>query len=192
MNKGEHDLRYKLNEPAAKHFNEPQEIREESSALLSFRLSEGIDFRAEPHSKQRGFRSARPLWDRGRRGQESCGQSSDGFSDIPPMDNVTITISVINGPSKGLEYQVNEPCITVGRIGGGADFEFDEPEASDVQCIVAARVDRVRLYDGASMTGTYVNDKRICTVELTHMSTFRVGSSLLLVRILPNQEVNLK
>ena len=192
MSKGEHDLRYKHNESAAEHFNEPRKIRKESSAILSFCPGEGTEFPAGPHGKQRGSRSTRPLWDSGRRGQERCGQGSNRFPDIPSTDNVTITISVIAGPSKGLEYQLRKLCITVGRIGGGADFEFDEPEASDVKCIVAARVNRVRLYDGASMSGTYVNDQRISTVELTHMSTFRVGSSLLLVSILPNQHADMR
>jgi hypothetical protein len=75
----------------------------------------------------------------------------------------------------------------MGRIGGGADFEFDEPEASDVHCILAARHDRVRLYVAPSVNNIYVNDQRIYTAELPHMSTFRVGSSLLLVKVLPTR-----
>jgi hypothetical protein len=76
----------------------------------------------------------------------------------------------------------------MGRIGGGADFEFDEPQASDVHCVIAARQDGVRLYVAPSGNNIiYVNDQRVYTVELVHMSTFRVGSSLLLVRVLPTQ-----
>jgi hypothetical protein len=73
----------------------------------------------------------------------------------------------------------------MGRIGGGADFEFDEPEASDVHCVIAARQYGLRLYVAPSVNNIYVNDQRIYTVELPHMSTFRVGSSLLLVKVLP-------
>jgi hypothetical protein len=73
----------------------------------------------------------------------------------------------------------------MGRVGGGADFEFDEPEASDVHCVIAARQDGVRLYVAPTVNNIYVNDQRIYTVELVHMSTFRVGSSLLLVSVLP-------
>jgi hypothetical protein len=75
----------------------------------------------------------------------------------------------------------------MGRIGGGADFEFDEPEASDVHCVIAARQDGVRLYVAPSVNNIYVNDQPIYTAELVHMSTFRVGSSLLLVSVLPTQ-----
>jgi hypothetical protein len=109
------------------------------------------------------------------------------FPEIPPHEDISITISVIEGPSKGLTYQLSKLCITMGRIGGGADFEFDEPQASDVHCVIAARQGGVRLYVAPSVNNIYVNDQRIYTVELTHMSTFRVGSSLLLVTVLPTQ-----
>src|SRR5882762_8978827 len=42
--------------------------------------------------------------------------------EVPPQEGVSITISVIEGRSAGLTYQLNKLCITVGKIGGGADF----------------------------------------------------------------------
>ena len=114
------------------------------------------------------------------------------FPEIPPQDDITIIISVIEGPSKGLIYQLKKLCITMGRIGGGADFEFDEPEASDVHCVLAARHAGIRLYVAPSVNNIYVNNERIYTVELVHMSTFRVGSSLLLVSVLPNQPADIR
>lgn len=117
--------------------------------------------------------------------------SANGFPEIPWHAGTTIMISVIEGSSKGLAYQMSRSCITAGRIGGGADFEFDDPEASDIHCIVAARPDGVRIYDGASTTGIYVNDRRVSTVELKHMSTFRVGSSLFQVSVFPNQRLDI-
>ncbi len=113
------------------------------------------------------------------------------FPENPPRDDVTITISVIEGPSKGLTYRLSKLCITMGRIGGGADFEFDEPQASDVHCVIAARQDGVRLYVTPSANNIYVNDQRIYTVELAHMSTFRVGSSLLLVSVHRKQSADI-
>lgn len=113
-------------------------------------------------------------------------RDSSQFSHFLPLAHVTITISVIEGLSRGLVYEMTEPCITLGRTGGGADLEINEPEASEIQCIVAARLNGVCLYDAASIRGTYVNDQRIAAAELAHMSTFRVGSSLLMVRVHPN------
>jgi hypothetical protein len=118
-------------------------------------------------------------------------QGPTKYPDIPLLDNVTITISVIEGRSKGLTYRMKKLCITAGRAGGGADFEFDEPAASDVHCFVAARPDSVRLYAAPSV-GIHVNDQPIRTVELTDTSTFRIGSSLLRVSILPNQRADVR
>jgi hypothetical protein len=117
----------------------------------------------------------------------TCKPGAYEFPENPPQDDVAIRISVIEGPSKGLTYQLSKLCITVGRIGGGADFQFDEPQASDVHCVMAARYDGVRLYVAPYVSHIYVNDQRVYTVELVHMSTFRVGSSLLLVSVLPTR-----
>jgi len=109
---------------------------------------------------------------------------------LKKLRNMTITIFVIEGPSKGLAYEMKEPCITLGRTGGGADFQFNEPEASEIQCVVATRQNGVCLYDAVSIHGTYVDDQRIAAAELTHMSTFRIGSSRLLVKVHPNQSAD--
>jgi hypothetical protein len=109
---------------------------------------------------------------------------SKGF--VLPEDN-TITISVIGGPSKGLAHQFSKPRISIGRAGGATDIEIDDPKVSVLHCAVAVSQDRIRLYDLDSTSGTYVNNQRIETAELEHLSEFLVGSSLLLVTILPKR-----
>ena len=104
-----------------------------------------------------------------------------------PKDN-TITISVIGGPSKGLAHQLSKPRISIGRAGGATDIEIEDPRVSVLHCAVAVSQNRIKLYDLDSTSGTFVNDERIETVELEHLSEFRVGSSLLLVMILPKRE----
>jgi hypothetical protein len=172
-------MQSKVNLGEEEHFEEPRKVRRESKAIFN---SYANDVTELPKEGSRLAQSAGPG------GQEVRGQRSNKLPEFPSLDDTTFTIAVIEGPSKGLVYQLRKACITVGRTGGGADFEFDEPEASDVHCIVAARQKGVRLYDAASRTGIYVNGRRVLTVELRHMSAFRVGSSLLLVSILPNQK----
>ena len=89
------------------------------------------------------------------------------------------------GGSKGLEYELTKPTTSIGQTGGGADIEIDDQEASDLHCVVtgAKEVDMVRLYDLGSANGTYVNDRRIQAVSLSHFSEFRIGSTTLLVTI---------
>ena len=178
-------MRCDLSQSGEEPFEERREIPRESSTILRFDSDERTEFPRESWGKQRDSRSP---WVSGRYGGDLRGQGLNKFPEFPSLDDTTFTILVIEGPSKGLAYQLRKPCITVGRIGGGADFEFDEPEASNVHCIIAARQCGVRLYDAASSVGVFVDDQRISTVELKHMSTFRVGSSLLQVSILPNQK----
>src|SRR6202790_483607 len=105
---------------------------------------------------------------------------------VLPKDN-TITISIIGGPAKGLAHQLSKPRISIGRAGGATDIEIDDPRVSVLHCAVAVSQDRIRLYDLDSTSGTYVNNQRIETAELEHLSEFLVGSSLLLVTILPKR-----
>ncbi len=169
------------------NFEAPRTVRRESRPAFNSYPSEGTEPAWEPKSRQGDSHSGGPARDAGKCDDERRTQGSNKFPCFLLPDDPKITISVVEGPSKGLAYKLDKVCITMGRIGGGADFEFDEEEASDVQCIVAARAHGIRLYDGASVSGTYVNDKLVSTVELKHMSTFRVGSSLLQVRIVPNE-----
>ena len=177
----------KFNLGEGEHFVELRKVRRESMAIFNLCPSERTDFSGELKGKQAESRSERPTR---QDGEEPRDQGSNRFLEFPSLDDTTFTISVIEGPSKGLAYQLNKLCITVGRIGGAADFEFDEPEASDVHCIVAVRQSAVRLYDAASRAGIYVNDQRVPTVELKHMSTFRIGTSLLLISILASQRTD--
>jgi hypothetical protein len=110
---------------------------------------------------------------------------SKGF--VLPKDN-TITISIIGGPAKGQAHQLSKARISIGRAGGATDIEIDDPRVSVLHCAVAVSQNRIKLYDLDSTSGTFVNEERIETVELEHLSEFRVGSSLLLVLVLPKRE----
>ena len=105
-----------------------------------------------------------------------------------PKDK-TITISIIAGPWKGLTRQFNKPRISIGRAGGGADIEIDDPTVSRLHCAVGVMQGRIRLCDLDSKNGTYVNDARVQAADLEHLSDFRVGSSVFLATILPKREM---
>jgi hypothetical protein len=184
-------MRRNLRQNGEVPFASLRETRKGSSTILRFGSDEEAKFPSEPGGKQRDPRLARSPWVRGIHGREIRGQGSSKYPDIPLPDNMTVTISVIEGRSSGQTYRMKKLCITAGRVGGGADFEFDEPEASNVHCFVVAGPDSVRLY--ATPSGNiYVNDLPIRTVELTHTSTFQVGSSLLRVSILRNQPADIR
>jgi hypothetical protein len=113
----------------------------------------------------------------------------DGLPGLALPKDKTITISVIGGPSKGLARQMVKPHVSVGRTGGGAEIEIDDPRVSDLHCAVGVKNEVIRLCDMDSHSGTYIEDERVDVAGLAHLSEFRVGSSLLLVTVLPVQEV---
>src|SRR5260370_2069644 len=112
----------------------------------------------------------------------------DGLPGLALPKDKIITISVIGGPSKGLARQMVKPHVSIGRTGGGAEIEIDDPRVSDLHCVVGVENEVIRLCDMDSHSGTYIEHRRVVVAGLAHLSEFRVGSSLLLVTVLPAQE----
>ena len=116
----------------------------------------------------------------------------DPFGALPSdMDlcaprNMTITISVTKGGlSNPLVYQLTKARTSIGRAGGGADIEIDDPQVSALHCAVGVTQDMVRLCDLDSANGTYLNGQRVEAVELEHLTEFCLGSTWLVVTIVP-------
>lgn len=101
-----------------------------------------------------------------------------------PSDKI-ISLSVLAGASLGMERPLTQPLLTIGRLGGGADFEIDDPQVSRLHCALEVKGDAVFLRDLRSTNGTYVSEKRILSARLEHASEFRAGTSILRVSILP-------
>lgn len=110
------------------------------------------------------------------------------YSGLELPKDKNITISGIGGPAKGITHCMTKPRVTLGRLGGGADIEIDDPEISRKHCKVEAKQDVVKVHDLRSTNGTFVNDERVLQSELEHLSEFRIGSSLLLVTIMQKQD----
>jgi len=105
--------------------------------------------------------------------------------DPSPLGNRTVTISVIKGFLNGHAYQLTRARTSIGRSGGGADIEIDDPQVSALHCVVGVTQDMVRLCDLDSANGTYLNDKRVEAAELEHLSEVCLGSTCLVVSIVP-------
>ena len=68
--------------------------------------------------------------------------------------------------------------ITLGRLKG-CDVVVDDEAASRRHCTITAREDAVVVADLQSANGTFVNEKRINTVELTKGDKIRIGSTVI-------------
>jgi pSer/pThr/pTyr-binding forkhead associated (FHA) protein len=98
-----------------------------------------------------------------------------------PKDHV-ICVSVVQGRSQGQSFDIVRPLMTIGRAGGGADIEIDDPEASRVHCALEVRRETVLLQDLNSTNGTYVENSRVMAAQLESGSLFRIGDTLLQVK----------
>ena len=101
------------------------------------------------------------------------------------MHQDTITVFVIAGPSLGVKHELTKPRTTIGRVGGGADIQIDDPQASALNSVVSVSKEMVRLYDLDSPSGTFLEDERVEAAGLQHFSEFRIGSTVFMVTIVP-------
>jgi len=90
-----------------------------------------------------------------------------------------IKLHVVEGPSQGSEFELSKSITTIGRIGGGADIELDDPEVSRSHCAVEVRRDGILLHDLRSTNGTYLRNSRVSVARLAARSRFRIGGSKL-------------
>jgi len=118
------------------------------------------------------------------------GSISNLSSGLAVPNDRAIKISVITGPSTGLTHRLTKAKTSIGQVGGGADIEINDPQVSRLHCVVGMTEDMVRLCDLDSANGTYVNDERIQAAELEHLSEFRLGSTWLVVTIVPKHFID--
>jgi pSer/pThr/pTyr-binding forkhead associated (FHA) protein len=125
-----------------------------------------------------------PLPDFARSGP--AGPALDFASDVQglalPADH-TVVLSVIDGPSKGLQHALSKPRIVIGRAG--ADLEIQDPEISRWHCAIEVKNEIVSLRDLESTNGTFVGEERVRAAQLGHLSEFRIGASVILVTLTP-------
>jgi hypothetical protein len=96
----------------------------------------------------------------------------------------SIKLHVVAGKSQGMEIEFTRPLMTIGRVGGKADIQIDDPEVSRLHCALEIRGDVILLHDLRSTNGTFVDDSRVFAARLKKMSGFRIGSSYLQIDIL--------
>jgi pSer/pThr/pTyr-binding forkhead associated (FHA) protein len=107
-------------------------------------------------------------------------EHSGGQTKTPALPtNALIKIAVEEGTRPGAEYELSRPLMTIGRLGGGADIEIDDPEVSRLHCSVEVRRDAIFLQDMRSKNGTFIDGARIFAAQLDESARFRIGSTVL-------------
>lgn len=96
-------------------------------------------------------------------------------------ENAQVKIAVVQGLKPGAEYEISRPLMTIGRRGGGADIEIDDPEVSRLHCSVEVRRDSILLQDLRSKNGTFLDGSRVFAAKIDESSRFKIGSTVLRV-----------
>jgi pSer/pThr/pTyr-binding forkhead associated (FHA) protein len=93
-----------------------------------------------------------------------------------------IRLQLLTEVGEGAEFEIAKSLTTIGRAGGGADIEIDDPEVSRSHCAIEIRRDGVLLHDLRSTNGTYLRGSPVTVIRLSPMSIFRIGTSHLRVK----------
>lgn len=92
--------------------------------------------------------------------------------------NKLVSLLVTEGPLKGTTYPIEKPQISIGRTK--ADIVLNDSKVSRTHCVLEVHDQSGLLVDLDSGNGTFVDGKKIVSVELEHMSEFRVGGTTLM------------
>src|ERR1700678_3063049 len=90
---------------------------------------------------------------------DESGSNRNASLDLP--EGKSITISVVDGNSKGLERNLTMPLATIGRLGGGADIELDDRQVSRLHCALEVKDHNLLLRAFRATNGPYAPDQRI-------------------------------
>lgn len=101
-----------------------------------------------------------------------------------PKDKA-VALSVTQGPQRGKIFPVTKPQILVGRLG--ADIEVDDPNVSRKHCALEVHGSTALMQDLGSANGTFVNEQKIQTCQLEHLSEFRIGATTLMFTVTDKQ-----
>jgi hypothetical protein len=122
----------------------------------------------------------RPLGARSRSGALRLDENSTPHTKTLVLPhNEVIRLHVTEGNRAGALFDLSKPLMTIGRLGGGADIEIDDPEVSRLHCSIEVRRDAILLQDMHSKNGTFMGDARVFNARLTADSEFRVGATVL-------------
>ena len=102
--------------------------------------------------------------------------------------NKTVSLLVTGGPMRGQNIVIPKAQVLLGRRSPDgprlAHIVIDDPKVSRKHCVLEVHDQIVLLVDLDSANGTYVDDKKVASSELGHMSEFRIGSTSLTLAIM--------
>ena len=103
--------------------------------------------------------------------------AGDELGRIPLPEEWEISLDVIEGPDTGKSFQIKQSRVLIGR---SEDVALDDPRVSRRHASLEVYGSAcVLLKDLDSTNGTFVNSRRVRTVELQDGDEIRVGGTIL-------------
>src|SRR6185295_10508308 len=107
----------------------------------------------------------------------------------PSIRLASTEIVVVDGPDAGAKMRLTQGTTRVG-TSATSHFRLRDPTVSRLHCELQLRSEGVRLVDGGSTNGTFIDGVRVRDADLAPGATVRVGATSFRLRM-RNEPVNL-
>src|SRR3977135_4269716 len=95
---------------------------------------------------------------------------------------ITARLVAVNGPLSGRTFYLDEPVISIGRLGSN-DVCLEDPFVSRHHCVIRNKDDEYRIEDLNSANGTYLNGERVNAGSLKEGCLIAIGAARFLFKI---------
>src|ERR1700694_1248894 len=89
---------------------------------------------------------------------------------------ITARLVAVNGPLSGQTFYLDEPVVSIGRLGSN-DICLEDPFVSRHHCVIRNDGDEYMIEDLNSANGTYLNGERIKAGSLKEGCLIAIGTS---------------
>ena len=95
---------------------------------------------------------------------------------------ITPRLVAVNGPLSGQTFYVDEPVVSIGRLGSN-DLCLEDPFVSRHHCVIRNEGDEYLIEDLNSVNGTYLNGERVNAGSLNEGCLIAIGISRFLFKL---------
>src|SRR3984893_1608806 len=100
---------------------------------------------------------------------------------------ITARLVAVNGPLSGQTFYLDEPVVSIGRLGSN-DICLEDPFVSRHHCVIRKEGDEYVIEDLNSANGTYLNGERVNAGSLKEGCLIEIGASRFLCKLQDPQE----
>jgi pSer/pThr/pTyr-binding forkhead associated (FHA) protein len=95
---------------------------------------------------------------------------------------ITARLVAVNGPLSGQTFYLDEPVVSIGRLGSN-DICLEDPFVSRHHCVIRKTGDEYTIENLNSANGTYLNGERVNAGSLKEGCLIQIGTSRFLFKL---------